>query len=141
MDDGSLTEEEIDSYSYAFSLFDVDGDGTIHKCSIISVMRSIGLNPTHEVVSPFLKEFITDNGDCIELPDFLAFMNKYMIIRGRNELSERRWKAFMDEYEEDLKWEQEQYGLADELEDLMKRDLSYRNQTSKPKLMSSSLLP
>ncbi len=45
------------------------------------------------------------------------------------------------EYEEDLKWEQEQYGLADELEDLMKRDLSYRNQTSKPKLMSSSLLP
>ena len=41
-----LTEEEIEEFKEAFSLFDKDGDGSITTKELQTVMRSLGQNPT-----------------------------------------------------------------------------------------------
>ena len=41
-----LSQEQIDEFKKAFSLFDRDGDGTINASELGTVMRSLGKNPT-----------------------------------------------------------------------------------------------
>lgn len=41
-----MSEEQINEYKEAFTLFDKDNDGTISKDELGTVMRSLGLNPT-----------------------------------------------------------------------------------------------
>jgi calmodulin len=41
-----LTEEQINEFKKAFSLFDKDGDGTLLTKNLGTVMRSLGQNPT-----------------------------------------------------------------------------------------------
>lgn len=41
-----LTQEEIEEFRVAFSLFDKDGDGNITAKELGTVMKSLGQNPT-----------------------------------------------------------------------------------------------
>ena len=50
----------ITEYWQAFSVFDVDGDGTISTEELGNVMNSLGQNLTHEEVQTMIREIDAD---------------------------------------------------------------------------------
>uniref|UniRef100_A0A1I8GS05 Calmodulin n=1 Tax=Macrostomum lignano TaxID=282301 RepID=A0A1I8GS05_9PLAT len=74
----SLTEEQIEEFREAFSLFDKDGDGTITNKELASVMRALGQNPTQEELKEMIKEVDQDGSGSIEFDEFLYMMRTQM---------------------------------------------------------------
>lgn len=50
----------LEEFKAAFDLFDKDGSGTISSDELITVMRSLGQNPTHEEISDMMREVDSD---------------------------------------------------------------------------------
>uniref|UniRef100_A0A1I8IUR4 Calmodulin n=1 Tax=Macrostomum lignano TaxID=282301 RepID=A0A1I8IUR4_9PLAT len=73
-----LTEEQIEEFREAFSLFDKDGDGTITNKELASVMRALGQNPSQEELKEMIKEVDQDGSGSIEFDEFLEMMKKQM---------------------------------------------------------------
>ena len=55
-----LTEEQIAEFKEAFSLFDMDGDGTITTKELGAVMRYLGQNPTEAELQDMINEVDAD---------------------------------------------------------------------------------
>uniref|UniRef100_A0A8C6FU32 EF-hand calcium-binding domain-containing protein 11 n=1 Tax=Moschus moschiferus TaxID=68415 RepID=A0A8C6FU32_MOSMO len=51
-----LTEEQIEEFKEAFSLFDKDGDGTLTTKELGTVMRPLGQNPTEAELQDMINE-------------------------------------------------------------------------------------
>ncbi|KAF9074774.1 calmodulin [Rhodocollybia butyracea] len=71
-----LTEEQINEFKEAFSLFDKDGDGTITTLELGTVMRSLGQNPTDAELQDMINEVDKDGNGEIDFPEFLSMMAK-----------------------------------------------------------------
>jgi len=70
-----LSEEEVGDLKEAFSLFDIDGDGTITLVELKEVMRSLGQNPTEQELIQMINS-VDDNGDNeIDFEEFLILMS------------------------------------------------------------------
>ncbi|XP_002733157.1 calmodulin-like isoform X2 [Saccoglossus kowalevskii] len=69
-----LTEEQLSELKEAFSLFDIDGDGTINAKELGTVLRSLGQNPTDKEVEEMIEEVDVDGSGSIEFPEFLMMM-------------------------------------------------------------------
>ena len=74
----NLTEEQIEEVKEAFQLFDINGDGTITKIELGTVMRSLGQNPTETELLDMINEVDEDGGGSIEFTEFLTMMVKKM---------------------------------------------------------------
>lgn len=70
----NYTEEQINEFKEAFSIFDRDGDGTITIKELKSVMRSLGLNPSDVELQDMINEIDLDSNGTIEFSEFLAMM-------------------------------------------------------------------
>jgi hypothetical protein len=57
-----LTQEQIEEFKEAFSLFDKDGDGTIVAKDLGIVMRSLGQNPTDAELQDMINEISGGGG-------------------------------------------------------------------------------
>jgi calmodulin len=66
-----LTEEEIEEYREAFSLFDKDGDGTIYVKELGHIMRSLGQNPTVAELQDITNEVDPEGYGTIDFREFL----------------------------------------------------------------------
>ena len=55
-----LTEDQIDEFKEAFSLFDKNGDGQISSTEMGTVMRVLGQNPTEAELQDMINEIDTD---------------------------------------------------------------------------------
>jgi calmodulin len=53
----ALSAEELDEFREAFMLFDKDNSGNISTKELGIAMRSLGQNPTEQVLSSLLLEF------------------------------------------------------------------------------------
>eukprot|EP00565_Helicotheca_tamesis_P007886 CAMPEP_0185724060 /NCGR_PEP_ID=MMETSP1171-20130828/663_1 /TAXON_ID=374046 /ORGANISM="Helicotheca tamensis, Strain CCMP826" /LENGTH=149 /DNA_ID=CAMNT_0028391835 /DNA_START=108 /DNA_END=557 /DNA_ORIENTATION=- len=69
-----FSEEEIADYKEAFSMFDIDGDGTITLVELEEIMRSLGTNSTKEELREMVNS-VDENGDnMIDFDEFLVLM-------------------------------------------------------------------
>ncbi|KAJ3737291.1 calmodulin [Lentinula guzmanii] len=71
-----LSEEQVNEFKEAFSLFDKDGDGTITTLELGTVMRSLGQNPTDAELQDMINEVDVDGNGTIDFNEFLAMMEK-----------------------------------------------------------------
>ncbi|PAA62089.1 hypothetical protein BOX15_Mlig018223g1 [Macrostomum lignano] len=89
-----LTEEQIEEFREAFSLFDKDGDGTITNKELASVMRALGQNPSQEELKEMIKEVDQDGSGSIEFDEFLEMMKKQMNSADSEEEVRRAFRLF-----------------------------------------------
>ncbi|CAD5117337.1 DgyrCDS6122 [Dimorphilus gyrociliatus] len=82
------TAQKIHGFKEAFSLYDKDGDGAISSKELVTVMRSLGLNPTENDILEIIAEFDLDGSGQIELPEFINMMLKYTQMDDENEIRE-----------------------------------------------------
>ncbi|KAJ8097853.1 hypothetical protein POJ06DRAFT_270668 [Lipomyces tetrasporus] len=73
-----LTEEQINEFKEAFSLFDKNNDGQITTKELGTVMRSLGQNPSEAELADMINEVDVDNNGTIDFPEFLTMMARKM---------------------------------------------------------------
>jgi len=71
-----LDEAQIDEVKEAFALYDKNGDGTITTKALISVMRSLGKNPTEDETEDLINEVDLDGNGVIDFIEFLEMVAK-----------------------------------------------------------------
>ncbi|TFK60937.1 calmodulin [Pluteus cervinus] len=69
-----LTQEQIQEYKEAFSLFDKNGDGKVTASELGSVLRSLGKNYSEAEILSQLKSVDADHNGTIEFPEFLQLV-------------------------------------------------------------------
>lgn len=74
----NFTDEQIQEYREAFNLFDKDGDGNISTPELLTVMRSLGHNPSQDDIMDMIKEVDKNGNGKIEFNEFLLLMDKKM---------------------------------------------------------------
>ena len=89
-----LSEEQINDFKEAFSLFDKDNDGTISKDELGTVMRSLGQNPTELEVKDMVAKVDLDGNGTIDFPEFLNLMRKQLIDSENPNETEEAFKVF-----------------------------------------------
>jgi Ca2+-binding EF-hand superfamily protein len=67
----ALTHDKIAEIQEAFGVMDVDDDGVLSRSELITIMRSLGLNPTAEELEMMLKECDLDSSGSIDFKEFL----------------------------------------------------------------------
>lgn len=74
----NLTEEQIQEFKEAFTLFDKDNNGTISKQELSTVMRSLGLSPSEQEVTDLMNEIDVNGNKSIEFSEFLTLMSRQL---------------------------------------------------------------
>ncbi|XBW38193.1 hypothetical protein QEN19_003785 [Hanseniaspora menglaensis] len=78
MSSNNLTEEQIQEFKEAFTLFDKDNNGTISKQELSTVMRSLGLSPSEQEVTDLMNEIDLNGNNSIEFSEFLTLMSRQL---------------------------------------------------------------
>ncbi|KDQ10734.1 hypothetical protein BOTBODRAFT_190368 [Botryobasidium botryosum FD-172 SS1] len=74
MSDTAFTEEELAGFEDAFALFDKDGDGTITKEELGTVLESLGQKRTPAELKKMFEEVDTDGNGTIDFEEFVTMM-------------------------------------------------------------------
>mmetsp|Transcript_28431 Transcript_28431/g.40017 ORF Transcript_28431/g.40017 Transcript_28431/m.40017 type:complete len:152 (+) Transcript_28431:71-526(+) len=75
----NLTEEEIADLKEAFSMFDINGDGTIELHELKQVMNKLGQHPSDGELIEMINS-VDDNGDNeIDFNEFLVLMKSRIV--------------------------------------------------------------
>ena len=69
-----LSQDQIQEFRDAFSLFDSDGSGTISVEELGEVLKSVGHRTSQVEINKLLKEADLDNDGVIDFPEFLALV-------------------------------------------------------------------
>ncbi|KAJ3062769.1 hypothetical protein HDU98_001379 [Podochytrium sp. JEL0797] len=72
-----ITQEQIEYYREAYSLFDTDHSGFIDVTELRAVMRHCGLDPTEEEVHTMIASVDVDNTGTIDFEEFLIMMEDF----------------------------------------------------------------
>ncbi|EFC43878.1 predicted protein [Naegleria gruberi] len=89
-----LTDEQIQEYKEAFSLFDSDSDGTIVTKELGTVMRALGLNPSQGELDDMIKQVDSNNNGTIDFKEFLVLMQKKMTDNDSEDEIKEAFKVF-----------------------------------------------
>lgn len=89
-----LTEDQINEFKEAFSLFDKDGDGCITTKELGTVMRSLGQNPTENELQDMITEVDADGNGTIDFAEFLKLMSKKLKDTDTEEELREAFKVF-----------------------------------------------
>lgn len=74
----SLSDEQLEEFREAFSLFDKNGDGSISSKELGIVMRSLGQNPTEAELYDMINEVDFDGNGTIDFDEFVTMMLRQM---------------------------------------------------------------
>ncbi len=76
--ESNFTEEQLQEYKEAFSLFDKDGDGIIDSKEFGTIIRSLTANLTEAQLKDMLNEVDPENEGRIDFQGFLQCMSRQM---------------------------------------------------------------
>jgi len=93
-DTESFTDEQVDDFREAFSLFDKDGDGTITTGELGIVMRSLGQSPTEAELQDMINEVDIDGNGTIDFLEFLGMMARKMRSTDAEEEIKEAFRVF-----------------------------------------------
>jgi len=71
-----LSEAQVAEYKEAFSFFDQDGDGVITKEELGSILTSIGILPSQDLLHQMMTAMDTDGSGSVDFNEFLAMMTR-----------------------------------------------------------------
>ena len=71
-----LTDQQVEDFKLAFSLFDKDGDGSCDTTELETVMRALGQNLTDTELQDMIREVDEDESGSIDFEEFLQLMAK-----------------------------------------------------------------
>lgn len=84
-----LTDDEIEEFREAFSLFDRDGDGSIPTAELGTVLRALGQNPSASELKQMINEVDQDGDGTVDFPEFLVLLvRKMKEASGETEMQE-----------------------------------------------------
>ncbi|XP_065665877.1 calmodulin [Hydra vulgaris] len=69
-----LSEEQIKEFRDAFTAFDKDNNGFITSSELVTVLRSLGLNPTEKEICRIINEVDFDGNGKIDFSEFVSLM-------------------------------------------------------------------
>mmetsp|Transcript_81895 Transcript_81895/g.198441 ORF Transcript_81895/g.198441 Transcript_81895/m.198441 type:complete len:156 (-) Transcript_81895:38-505(-) len=92
----TLSEDQIAEFKEAFSLFDVNGDGSITTDELGTVMRSLGQDPSEEELQKMVDEVDEDGDGTIDFDEFLAMMAKKLVMPDPKEELKAAFQVFDD---------------------------------------------
>lgn len=75
-----LTDEQIEEFRDAFSVFDQNGDGTINAKELGIVLRSLGQNPTEKELQEVINTVDDDKNGLLDFSEFLHLMADKMKV-------------------------------------------------------------
>jgi calmodulin len=111
-----MTEEQIETYKVAFSMYDKNGDSKITIDELGDDVRNLGINPSKQKLSELLKEIDLDNSGTIEFNEFQIWMSNKMHY-GKFERNEEDLLNCFKVFDENG----DQFITAEELKSVMKR--------------------
>ncbi|XP_030387879.1 caltractin-like [Scaptodrosophila lebanonensis] len=83
------TEDQVQEFRDAFSVFDRGGTGTITSTELGSVMRNLGQNPTEAELYDLIDEIDVDGNGEIDFMEFIqAMANRMQALNSEEELKE-----------------------------------------------------
>lgn len=84
-----LSEEQIEEFKEAFSLFDPENKGYIQTKELGTVLRSLGIHATDEEKNEFIEKYDQEQEDNIYFHDFLEILIKKIVeTKPEDELQE-----------------------------------------------------
>jgi len=89
-----LTDEQVQEFKEAFSLFDKDNDGTITTTELGTVMKSLGQNPSDSDLLDMINEVDADGNGTIDFTEFLEMMTKHMKEADNDQELREAFKVF-----------------------------------------------
>jgi len=89
-----LTDEQVQEFKEAFSLFDKDNDGTITTTELGTVMKSLGQNPSDSDLLDMINEVDADGNGTIDFTEFLTMMTKHMKEADNDQELREAFKVF-----------------------------------------------
>eukprot|EP00493_Phyllostaurus_siculus_P027050 UN27396 len=95
----NLPEEQLSLYKEAFSAYDKQKNGTIRIKALIKVLRTLGENPTEDVIERVELELAAKKGkmEFIDFVDFLRIM--YHVTGGEAFSNDRVLKEAFDMFD------------------------------------------
>ena len=107
-----LSEEQIEEFREAFSLFDPDGQGFIETKELGTVLRSLGIPATDEEKNEYIEKYDQEQEDKIYFNDILEIIiKKISESKPEDELfealnlfdTEKRHEIDVDQFREEFK--------------------------------------
>jgi len=92
-----FSEEQMQEFLEAFSVYDKDGDGTITTKELGTVMRSLGHDPTEKELQDIIDEVDENGNGKMEFPEFLTMMGRHW----KEEDPEEEMREAFKEFDED----------------------------------------
>merc|ERR1712093_812979 len=91
----NLTEEQINEFKDAFTLFDKDNDGVVTAKELSTVLKSLGHSPTEQELGEMIASVDTDGNGQIDFSEFLTMMARRMSeVQGEDDDLRAAFKVF-----------------------------------------------
>lgn len=91
-----IDDDEMEELREAFQMFDHDGDGTMNKEELGTVMRSLGQDVNHNNLDLLFDSVDTDKSGCICFDEFIMLMSKFLPAAGNTESELKDAFSFFD---------------------------------------------
>lgn len=88
-DTKNISDEQIEVYKEAFTMYDKNHDGKISLTEFADVISNLGLNPTKDQLQRLMEEIDTDGSETVEFNEFVIWMSIKMSPETKSDLENK----------------------------------------------------